>query len=136
MKFCVGAFCFSIRLEYIRFVCVYVCVSWSKGQRVQRPAGPCFLDKINDACAWARHDTCAWIPEAEKCNSTLSNSRRRSQDFLFFACATTFSGKSQICWCYFEVVAVLFVFVTWTPWHTLAAASQRTMKMIFVTVLI
>ena len=26
MKFCVGAFCFSIRLEYVRFVRVRVCV--------------------------------------------------------------------------------------------------------------
>ena len=63
--------------------------------------------------------------EAEKCNSNLSNSRGRSQDFLFFACGAVFSEKSQICSCDFEVVAILFVFVTWTPWLQLARGRWK-----------
>ena len=36
-----------------------------------------------------------------------------------------FSGKSQICSCDFEVVAILFVFVTWTPWLQLARGRWK-----------
>ena len=63
--------------------------------------------------------------EAEKCISNLSNSKGWSQDFLVFACGTVFSEKSQICSCDFEVVAILFVFVTWTPWLQLARGRWK-----------
>ena len=36
--------------------------------------------------------------------------------FSVFGLRNIFSGKSQICSCDFEVVAILFAFVTWTPW--------------------
>ena len=63
--------------------------------------------------------------EAEKCNSNLSNSRRRSQDFLFLRLRSRFSEESQICSCDFEVVAILFFFVTWTPWLQLARGRWK-----------
>ena len=64
----------------------------------------------------------------EKCNSNLSNSRRRSHDFLFFACGIVFPDKLQICSCDFELVAIILVFHL----DTLAAAGQRTMNRFFV----
>ena len=36
-----------------------------------------------------------------------------------------FSEKSQICSCDFEVVAILFVFVTWTSWLQLARGRWK-----------